>query len=342
MNRILSFAAGVLLFLPAGAKAVPGSDAVIRYQGDKKEYVLPSGYVHDVLSDKTMSADAFIEAYYEPLRARFPAYVTRDSVGVDDSGRYTMWCYTFSPRKYKKTIYLQAGVHGRNEFESYFAAALMMHLIADANKTRDPHLKFLRKKVRFIIVPVVNVYDLAERTYPPFNASNINLNRDWFDARSQEVRNIKALLSRYGKGEIDFAFDLHTDPEGNPGWGGYLLPWADGLPAEITDKLLAISNFLYELNIPGKVLYNGEDLLKAFMGPKSEYPSSSREWRAHWQEDYKRGTAAKSMTNGFWLDFGIPAATLEHGARKFGPEGSETEMARAIELFLNHIVAQTE
>ena len=343
MKRLLLAIIATVLILPAFAKhAKPDSGSVIRYMGDKKAYSLPARIVHDVLADKTMSADAFVEAYYEPLRKRMPKYVRRDSIGVDDSGKYTMWCYTFTPRKYKKTIYLQAGVHGRNEFESYFAAAFVMQLIANAGKSRDPHLKYLRKNVRFIVVPVVNVYDLAERSHPPFNASNININRDWFDARTQEVRIIKALLSRYGEGEIDFAFDLHTDPEGIPGWGAYLLPWADDLPADITEKLLAINNYLYDLHIPGKVLYNGQNLLKAYMGPNSGYPSSSREWRAHWQEDFKRGTATKTCTNGICKDYGIPASTLEHGARKFGPEGSVTEMTRAIELFLNHIIAQSE
>lgn len=336
--RSLLFAA-LFLLMPC-QKGSAETDALIRYYGDRKEYVIPSEYVYDVLPDKTLGADEFTEKYWEPLRAENPDYIAREAIGVDDSGKYTMWCYTFTPRKYKTTVYLQAGIHGRNEFESYFAAALMMRLITDAASLRDPHLKYLRKNVRFIIVPLVNVYDPSERTCPPNNASNINLNRDWIDARSQEVRNIKTLLSRYAPGEISLALDLHTDPEGNPGWGAYLLPYADDLPSSISDKFLAVNNFLYDINIPGKVLYKGEDLMKAFMGPKSEYPSSSREWRAHYNEDYKRGTAWKSVSNGIWKDMGIPSSTLEHGARKFGPEGSAVEMTRAIELYLNHIVTQ--
>ena len=314
----------------------------IVYFNDPETHNLPEGYIYDVLPDRHISSEDFLQKYYEPLRAQYPEYIARDSIGVDDSGKYTMWRYTFTPENYTKTVWLQAGVHGRNEFESYYAGALMMRLIADAGKIRDPHLNYLRENVRFIVIPIVNVYDATEWTYRPNNASNINLNRDWYDQKSQEVRSLKALLAQYRKGEIDIAFDLHTDPEGNPGWGAYLLPYADNMPAEISDRMVAVNHFLYDRNIKGKVKWNGEDLLMAFMGPKSEYPSSSKEWRTNHAGNYKRGTAWKSISSGIWKDFGIPSATLEHGARKFGPQGSAVEMARAVELYLNQILAQVE
>lgn len=323
--------------------SVADSAEVIRYLGDKKAYATPEGYIHDVLEDKTLGADDFIEKYYEPMRAEHPDYITRDSIGRDDSGKYTMWCYTFTPRKYRKTVYIQAGIHGRNEFESYFACALMMRLIADADKGDDPYLKFLRKKVRFVVVPLVNVSDASENLYPPKNSNKINLNRDWFNEKTQEIRNIKSLLSTFKKGEICFGFDLHTDPRGLPGWGAYLLPYPDDLPCKYVKKLKDVCDFLYEANIRGKVKYEGEDLYRSFFGPRSEYPKNYKEWMLHRDGDYKRRSAnAYPCSSGMWMSFGIPVATIEHGARKFGPEGSAFEMARAIEMDLNHIIVQTK
>lgn len=323
--------------------AVDLAGPVIRYLGDKKAYATPEGYIHDVLEDKTLGADAFIQKYYEPLRAEHPDYITRDSIGRDDSGKYIMWCYTFTPRKYKKTVYIQAGVHGRNEFESYFACALMMHLIADADNGDDPHLKFLRKNIRFVVVPLVNVSDASERLYPPKNSNKINLNRDWYDEKSQEIRNIKAMLSTFRKGEICFGFDLHTDPRGIPGWGAYLLPYADNMPAKYSNRMRALCDFLYDANFKGKIKYEGEDLYRAFIGPNSEYPKNYKEWMNHRNENYRRhATVWKSCCSGMWKTYGIPSATIEHGARKYGPEGSSTEMARAIEMTLNHILVQTK
>ena len=53
----------------------------------------------------------FIENVYEPLRMKYPDYVTRRSIGFDTSGEYEMWAYEFTPKSYKKTVYLQSGVH---------------------------------------------------------------------------------------------------------------------------------------------------------------------------------------------------------------------------------------
>lgn len=329
-------------------KAQPVSPEILeattmRFWVDSSEFVVPYELLKDAAEDKTLNSDDFIQKYYEPLRAALPKYVSRDSIGLDDLGKYTMWCYTFTPRKYKKTVYLQAGIHGRDEFESYYAAGVIMRLIANAKKTRNPHLKYLRKNVRFVVLPVVNVFDTHERTYHPFNGNKININKDWVDEQTQEMRNVKSVLSRFAKGEIQQAFDLHTDPEGIPGWGAYLLSIAENMPSSISDKLIAINNFLYEKNVPGKVKYKGADLYKAFMGPGPEYPASSREWREHRHENYKRRVScAGSCTAGIWADYGIPCATLEHGSRKFGPSGSPIEITRAVELYLNHIVAQIE
>ncbi len=335
----------MLVGLAVAVIATPAvGQTAMRYLGDENVYELPLELLSGVADDIELNAGDFVRKYYEPLRARMPKYVSRDSIGMDDTGRYTMWCYTFTPRHYRQTVYLQAGIHGRNEFESYFAAALIMRLIADARKSHDPHLKYLRRRVRFVVVPVVNVSDTYDRAHPPFNSRNININRDWVDERTQEMRNLKAVLRRYEPGEIQMAFDLHTDPEGMPGWGAYLLPFAKGIPSEVSDKLLSVSNFLYEQNIPGKVQYRGEDLYRAFMGPNTEYPKSSRDWRENGPENYQRrgsGTGG-TCTSGIWNTFGIPCSTLEHGARKFGPKGSPVELTRAIELYLNHIAIQME
>lgn len=340
MNSIIIFLVSTLVFPLQEKFSTADSSEVIRYLVDGKAYSTPEGYIHDVLEDKTLGADAFIEKYYEPLRAEFPDYITRDSIGRDDSGKYTMWCYTFTPRKYRKTVYIQAGVHGRNEFESYFACALMMRLISDAERGNDPHLKQLRKKVRFVVVPLVNVSDATERLHPPKNSNNININRDWFNEKTQEIRNIKALLSTFRKGEICFGADLHTDPRGIPGWGAYLLPYAEDMPAKYSKRMRAVCDFLYDANFKGKIKYEGEDLYRAFIGPNTEYPKSYKEWMYHRNENYKRGDIWKSCCSGMWKTFGIPSATVEHGARKYGPEGSSYEMARAIEMILNHILVQ--
>lgn len=317
------------------------------------EYYQPDPNVVKAVDDfDTLTSDEFVEKYYESLRSRYPDYIRRKNIGKDDSGLYDMWCYEFVPENYKKTIYIQAGIHGRNEFESYYGTGIMMNLIADASDSEDPHLKNLRDNVRFIVVPIVNVYDVTERanakkgvtsrtTYSPRNSNNINLNRDWIETpKSQEIRNIKSLLAQYDYSTISFAFDEHTDPEGIPGWGGYLLSYADGMPDFINNRLLDVNNYLYDKNITGQ----GISLIKAFMGCKSDYPASSAEWRNRTDDNtYKKSTNNwKSCSLGFYRDLGIYSSTIEHGARKFGAAGSQIEMLRAVELYVNHVCVQVE
>jgi len=328
-------------------------DLKMWYLDDAQSYSPALGYIRSADGYNTATSEEFTDAYYEVLRNTNADYISRRAIGTDNTGRYTMWCYTFAPSNYETTVYIQAGVHGRNEFESYYAVAMMMKMVTDASKSNDPHLRYLREKVRFIVVPVVNVFDVSRRaekakgisgdpTYSPYNSQNINLNRDWFDDRTQEVKNIKALLAEYADADIAFALDAHTDPEGIPGWGAYLTPYADGMPEEVNSKILSVANFLYERNIAGKVTWNGSDLLKAFMGGNKDYPASSAEWRNNHNGEYARGTITNSFCQGFWKDLGIYSLTGEHGARKFGAEGSKVEMCRAVELYLNHILVHLD
>ena len=329
------------------------SDIYINYLNDPVSYSPLLGYIHSAVDINTMTSEEFVDFYYESLRNANPGYISRKSIGVDDTGSYTMWCYTFTPEAYKATVYIQAGVHGRNEVEGYYATAMMMRMITDAEKGADPHLKYLRDNIRFIVVPVVNVFDVSRRaevkkglatggTYSPNNSANINLNRDWFNQATQEVRNVKTLLNEYKNDDIAFALDAHTDPEGMPGWGAYLLPYADGMPENVTSKMHAVADFLYEKNIAGKVKWEGTDLYKAFQGPNADYPINSVEWRNNRNGDYARGVITNSCGQGLWTELGIYALTGEHGARKFGAEGSKVEMCRAVELYLNHILVQVE
>lgn len=323
------------------------------YMNDPKEYAPLFGYIHPARNFNTFTSEEFIESYYEPMRKNNPKYIARKTIGLDDTGQYTMWCYTFTPENYKTSVYIQAGVHGRNEFESYYAIAMMLHLITDAEKGTDPYLRYLRENVRFVVVPVINVFDVSRRaeikkglatggSYSPNNGNN-KKTQAWYDPAPQESLNVRALLEEYKNDDFAFALDAHTDPEGLPGWGGYLTPYADDMPEEVQQKILAVANWLYDKNIVGKVKYEGKDLLKAFMGPNKDYPKNSLEWRTnHDKEDYTRYSLYNSFATGIFKDYGIYGLIGEHGARKFGEVGSKIEMLRAVELYLNHILVHLE
>ena len=310
---------------------------------DERNYYIPE-LQPDILggensfADSNYTSDDVIEKLYEPLRAEFPDYIRRENIGKDESGKYDMWCYVFEPKNYEKTIYLSAGVHGRNEIQSYMGLARIMYLICKENDTSE-HLKFLRNKVKFITVPIVNVWDVTTRAngeegFSPYNSNNVNLNRNWKgDQNEQEVKNVKALIAKY-KGEIDFGFDLHTDPEGLPGWGSYMLIYGNGMDKKFTDRLLEVCDYLDKKNPKLR------EIKVAFRGDDLNYPSGSS-WDVNTTPDYRRQDLTSSCSSVLWREFGIPAAVPEHGDRKFSTvRGDAVDMTRAIELYVNQILGQ--
>lgn len=300
----------------------------------------------DILGGENSFADSNYTSYdvfeklYEPLRAAYPDNIRREHIGKDASGKYDMWCYIFEPAGYEKTIYLSAGVHGRNEIQSYMGLARLMHLTYNESDACE-QLSFLRNKVRFITVPIVNVWDVTVRAkgedgFSPNNSNNVNLNRNWKgDDNEQEVKNVKALVAKY-KDEIDFGFDLHTDPEGMPGWGSYMLIYGHGMDKVYTDRLLEVADYLDRKNPKRR------EIKVAFRGDDLNYPSGSS-WDVNTTPDYKRQDLSSSCSSVLWREFGIPTAVPEHGDRKFSPvRGDAVDMTRAIELYANHILGQLD
>ena len=297
---------------------------------------------------RTMDSDAIISELYEPLRLAHPDNITRENIGKDDSGKYDMWCYIFTPDNFDPnsdeyyTVFISAGSHGMNEAQSYLGLARLMQLIWD-DKKFDEDLSILREKVRFITIPIVNVWDVSERvhgaetTYSPYNSNNVNLNRDWLTATpQQEVANIKVILNRY-KDQIDFGYDFHTDPEGFPGWGSYLLVYPNGVYDFFSDRLKEVCAYLDYKNFDGK----GIVIKNAFRGDNLNYPQGSK-WDVDANPNYARQQNVSTGSAVMWSEFGFPSATLEHGSRKFGDRvfcGSD-DMTAAIELYANQILQQ--
>ncbi len=268
-----------------------------------------------------------IENLYEPLRRRFPAYIKRESIGFDTTGGFETFAYAFTPEKYEKTIYLQAGVHVI-ETEGYFGLARLMTLIAEG---ADERLAAMREKIRFLVVPCVSVWGVSrkgsyaaimsgERYKIPHNAANVNPNRDWFDEAARETTNVKRYFAAHAK-EIGFAIDCHTTTE--TGWGAYLLPFADGMDESVAKPLIALNRALYALHPTDRPM--------AYMGDE-----------AHYSRPGGKPTPIKgSFTGGFFGEYGVPAVTLEHNDYIYDNSlGTSRAMTLAVELYGSHVLMQ--
>ena len=269
----------------------------------------------DLSSYIMCGSDEIISRFYEPLRHSYPDYISRTMIGTDTSRQYKMWLYDFCPDNYDTCVFLQSGVHPI-ETEGYLGLARIMEMVAK-NELPD-----LRMKVRFLVIPIVSVYGVSKKAQAdsiikrydiPQNVLGINSNRDCYECRLNETKNVLAVVEK-NKDIIDFGFDFHTTTTEE--WGDYLTVYPDNLPHR--KELVALNNTLRSRNIKGRqerVVYSGSS---------SEYPT---------------GSNAASYASYITEELGIPMCTLEHSDFIFDNAlGTSIAMTRAVELYLNHIL----
>jgi hypothetical protein len=195
--------------------------------------VMPScvyGETGAFLGDGTIdSATARIKysdviAKYDALMARYPNIITKTSAGYDASETIEMFYYTFTPKYWKQSIYLQAGVHGW-EPDPVFALAEIMYLVANAYGTSEasdpyvannPALMFLRGNVKITVFPVVNPWGfnnrgdcgLDKRSVAQNNYNGVQLNGAWGGTEPEAVA-VRTLVASLAQ-ELSFAIDMHS------------------------------------------------------------------------------------------------------------------------------------
>ena len=275
------------------------------------EIPLQPDFSEDVMCD----SEAFINKFYEPLRQAYPDYISRQMIGMDTSGQYPMWLYDFCPDNYEACIFLQSGVHPI-ETEGYLGLARIMELVSK-NELPD-----LRSKARFLVIPVVSVYGVSKKAQAdsiikrydiPHNVLGINSNRDCFERRLNETKNVLSVIEK-NKKTIDFAFDLHTTTTED--WGDYLTVYPDHLPHR--REVVRLNALLRSRNIKER------DANVVYCGCSTKYPT---------------GSTAAGYASYVTEEIGIPMCTLEHSDFIFDSAlGTSIAMTRAVELYLNHIM----
>lgn len=125
---------------------------------------VPSGY----------DPDEHLDALMEPLLNEDPEYVKREDLGLDQSGTYQIRMYSFTPKRYTKTIMLTACIHG-NEYTGFYSLAQFLGLLV-RNWQEHPQLYKLRKSVRIIAVPMVNPWGFANQKRQNVNGVDVSRN----------------------------------------------------------------------------------------------------------------------------------------------------------------------
>ena len=257
------------------------------------------------------TADTVLNNLYEPVRQRYPDYITREVIGKDQSGKYDMYAYVYTPEHYETTMFLNGGTHG-DEQTAYFALAKVMELIADA-KPEDTLLYTLRHKVRFVVIPILNVWSVSE-THVRANSTNQDLNRDFDNLSQQESKNLIAFFEKYAE-EARILMDFHIAASSKVAVYFNFINYSDNAVANYKT-----TNHMYHRYLELGYAQKTTDISKV----PGSYTKSD-----------------KYLEGRIWNSYGVPTITVEyvtstgHGF----PEGFSSEaMTAAVETQMNFII----
>ena len=281
-------------------------------------------------ADYRWTSDEVYKNLYEPLREKYPDYIKREHIGKDESDTFDMYCYIFEPENYEQTVFLSGGMHA-NEEEGYLALAHFMGEVANADRS-NAQLRFLREKVRFIVIPMINVWGINQTHTTEkanwsirYNSTETDLNRDFEAQTQQETKNVRAVLEKYGD-SIAFGIDFHTTPNDN----GSDLFFNFNLGVDNTSVNFQTANHIYHrMKEEGMITENRPLLL----------PSDSAYGTLAAMDG--KYSASRTLQACLWNGYGIPPITVEYmnfTSGKSPKKGSAEGLSMAAEIFGNFII----
>lgn len=268
------------------------------------------------LGDVLWTSEEVLKNLYEPVRERYPDYISRTVIGKDATDTYDMYGYVYTPENYEITMFITGGMHGDEEI-GYFALAKIMQMIADA-KPEDPLLYTLRQKVRFVVVPMINVWSISQRNTGlahsrlRYNGNNVDLNRDFGDLTQAESQNVLKWFSQYAEDAV-IAMDMHiAETKGISMWFNFI-NHADNAVANYKT-----TNHFYHRYLELGVSKENTDL--------SHVPGS-----------YTKSD--KYIEGRIWNEYGVPTITVEYVSNSNFPVAYSSEcMTIAVETYINFII----
>ena len=268
------------------------------------------------LGDILWTSEEVLNNLYEPVRERHADYITRTVIGKDATGTYDMYGYVYTPKDYEITMFITGGMHGDEEI-AYFALAKIMQLIADA-KPEQQLLYTLRQKVRFVVVPLINVWSISQHTSGlaksrlRYNGNNIDLNRDFGDLSQAESQNVMNWFAQYAD-EAVIAMDMHiAETKGISMWFNFI---------NYTDN--AVVNYKTTNHFYHRYMELGFAKADTSL--------------THVPGSYTK--ADKYIEGRIWNEYKVPTITVEYVNNSNFPLAYSSEcMTMAVETYINFII----
>ena len=130
----------------------------------------------DIAPDTPLAQPSDYWKLWDDLMNENPSYITKTLLGKDTSNTYDIYKYVFEPSNYKKTVIIHCNTHGNEVLGQKIFYRFMVHICKDYKTV--PQLAYMRNNIRFIVLPLVNPWGLANNTRDNVNSVNINQNFD--------------------------------------------------------------------------------------------------------------------------------------------------------------------
>lgn len=240
----------------------------------------------------SLSYADFLTKYYDNyITIHDDGYsVSKKSLGRDSANRYDIYEYTFTPKRYSRTVMLSGGMNAC-ELPAEFGIAYLMEKIME--KT-DDSFAWLHDNVRFKIIPVICPwsFDQSPMVYENYNGVNLNKNFDYNhcwgnysaggagtkgDAPCSEAET-KMLLRwvNANANNCDLWIDCHTDSSGIADDVNAYLHTVICSDSKITTLITAAQRAITQAYVDGGYFESGAEKTEpaAWTEPGTNYPKT--------------------------------------------------------------------
>lgn len=168
----------------------------------------------------------YFDVYMTEYNDRYK--VTKKSIGRDSSDRYDIYEYTFTPKRYSRTVLISGGMNACELSAEFGIAYFIKNVMEQTNES----FKWLYSNVRFKVIPVICPwsFDQSPMKYTNYNGVNLNKNFDYehswdnysaggagtkgeYPSSEAETKVLIQWLNNNAN-KCDFWIDCHTDTQG--------------------------------------------------------------------------------------------------------------------------------
>ena len=126
---------------------------------------------------RILNFDSLITNYYDSLLNSNSTYVSKSTLGLDSSGKYNIYKYTFKPNSPRYKVLLLSGVHGAENVYPHTLFNFFEFLCNTENLYDYPYFQEIYENFEFVVIPILNPHGWNGNYRT--NGNNVDINRNF-------------------------------------------------------------------------------------------------------------------------------------------------------------------